>query len=87
MVDEVLENLSTVEEDMVEEILTQNSSSITPSGNTISLSGYALLNNPHFTGTPTAPTAAAGTNTTQIATTAFVQAAISAFEAELEALL
>lgn len=28
---------------------------------------------PAFTGTPTAPTAAAGTNTTQIATTAFVQ--------------
>lgn len=30
---------------------------------------------PAFTGTPTAPTASAGTNTTQIATTAFVQAA------------
>ena len=33
---------------------------------------------PTFTGTPKAPTAAAGTNTTQIATTAFVQSAISA---------
>ena len=32
---------------------------------------------PALTGTPTAPTAAAGTNTTQIATTAFVQTAIS----------
>lgn len=32
--------------------------------------------NPAFTGTPTAPTAAAGTNTTQLATTAFVQAAL-----------
>lgn len=30
---------------------------------------------PAFTGTPTAPTAAAGTNTTQIATTAFVKSA------------
>ena len=30
-----------------------------------------------FIGTPKAPTAAAGTNTTQIATTAFVQAAVS----------
>ena len=30
---------------------------------------------PSFSGTPTAPTAASGTNTTQIATTAFVQAA------------
>ena len=37
---------------------------------------FALKNNPAFTGTPTAPTAAAGTNTTQIATTAFVNTAI-----------
>lgn len=34
----------------------------------------ADLASPSFTGTPTAPTAAAGTNTTQIATTAFVLA-------------
>lgn len=34
----------------------------------------APLNSPAFTGTPTAPTAAAGTNTTQLATTAFVTA-------------
>ena len=33
-------------------------------------------NSPAFTGTPTAPTAAAGTNTTQVATTAFVSAAV-----------
>lgn len=39
---------------------------------------YALLASPAFTGTPTAPTAAAGTNTTQLATTAFVAAAVSA---------
>ena len=31
---------------------------------------------PTFTGTPAAPTAASGTNTTQIATTAFVAAAV-----------
>lgn len=37
----------------------------------------APLASPALTGTPTAPTANAGTNTTQIATTAFVQAAIS----------
>lgn len=37
----------------------------------------APLASPGFTGTPTAPTAAAGTNTTQLATTAFVQAAVS----------
>lgn len=38
---------------------------------------YATLSSPAFTGTPTAPTAASGTNTTQIATTAFVQDALS----------
>lgn len=37
----------------------------------------ADLASPTFTGTPTAPTATAGTNTTQIATTAFVQNAIA----------
>ena len=37
----------------------------------------ADLASPTFTGTPSAPTAASGTNTTQIATTAFVQSAIS----------
>lgn len=34
----------------------------------------APLNSPTFTGTPAAPTAAVGTNTTQLATTAFVTA-------------
>lgn len=38
----------------------------------------ADLASPAFTGTPTAPTATAGTNTTQIATTAFVKTAIDA---------
>ena len=38
---------------------------------------YAPLASPALTGTPTAPTAAAGTNTTQIATTAYVTNAIS----------
>ena len=37
----------------------------------------APLASPNFTGTPTAPTASSGTNTTQVATTAFVQAATS----------
>ncbi len=37
-----------------------------------------LYTAPALTGTPTAPTASGGTNTTQIATTAFVQAAIDA---------
>lgn len=39
---------------------------------------YANLMSPAFTGTPTAPTPALGTNTAQLATAAFVQAAISA---------
>lgn len=38
----------------------------------------ADLASPTLTGTPTAPTASAGTSTTQLATTAFVQAAVSA---------
>lgn len=37
-----------------------------------SISSKADTNSPSFTGTPLAPTASAGTNTTQIATTAFV---------------
>ena len=43
-----------------------------------SLAAAAPSANPAFTGTPTAPTAAQGTNTTQIATTAFVNAEIAA---------
>ncbi|MBV4492565.1 phage tail protein [Pseudomonas oryzicola] len=43
-----------------------------------SLSQKASLVSPILTGTPTAPTAAAGNNSTQLANTAFVQAAIAA---------
>lgn len=39
----------------------------------------ANLSSPALTGTPTAPTAAEGTNTTQIATTAYVQTELSGF--------
>ena len=42
----------------------------------VNLGTKANLASPTFTGTPKAPTAASGTNTTQIATTAFVQAAL-----------
>jgi hypothetical protein len=41
------------------------------------VSSKADLSNPQFLGTPFAPTASPGTNTTQIATTAFVDAAIT----------
>lgn len=40
--------------------------------------GYAPKASPEFTGIPTAPTANSGTNSTQIATTAFVKNAIAA---------
>lgn len=50
-------------------------------GSTIIIIGgastFAKLLSPAFTGTPIAPTAAGGTNTTQIATTAYVLAAIA----------
>ncbi len=42
------------------------------------VSGAAPLASPALTGTPTAPTATAGTNTTQLATTAFVQQEVPA---------
>jgi hypothetical protein len=42
------------------------------------ISTKANLVSPTFTGTPTAPTASPGTNTTQVATTAFVGAAVTA---------
>ena len=42
------------------------------------IASKADINSPTFTGTPAAPTASAGTNTTQLASTAFIQAAIAA---------
>lgn len=50
---------------------------------TLSQSQIAPLASPTFTGTPAAPTAALGTNTTQLATTAFVQAARNALLADV----
>jgi hypothetical protein len=54
-------------------LLTNDSGYITSSA----LSSYAPLASPTFTGTPAAPTASVDTNTTQIATTAFVVAQIT----------
>ena len=56
--------------------------SITAGANTIT-SSAAPFNSPAFTGVPTAPTAAQGTSTTQIATTAFVNTEIAADTAGL----
>lgn len=43
------------------------------------------MDSPALTSTPTAPTAASGTNTTQLATTAFVQNAVSGLASTLTA--
>ena len=43
------------------------------------LMGKIPLDSPAFTGTPTAPTAPLGTNTTQLATTEFVHQEIDAY--------
>lgn len=48
-------------------------------GTEVDLSGYAPLASPAFSGTPTAPTATKGTDSTQIATTAYVQAELADF--------
>jgi len=50
-------------------------------------STYAPIASPTFTGVPTAPTASAGTNTTQVATTAFVGTAVSNLVASAPAAL
>ena len=52
--------------------LTAGSATKDGSGNTITTT-YAPLASPALTGTPTAPTASAGNNSTQVATTAYVQ--------------
>jgi hypothetical protein len=49
------------------------------------VTGAAPLASPAFTGVPTAPTASAGTNTTQIATTAFDTAAVAVETSRAEA--
>jgi hypothetical protein len=54
---------------------------VTPGGHPVAkeseVTGFATIASPTFTGTPAAPTAAAATNTTQIATTAFVRTEIA----------
>lgn len=52
----------------------------TTAATTPDLSPYAPLASPAFTGVPTAPTASDGTNTTQIATTAFVASAVGSID-------
>jgi hypothetical protein len=54
------------------------SGAVTLNASDISAAGGALLASPAFTGAPTAPTAAPGASSAQLATTAFVMAAILA---------
>lgn len=51
--------------------------SLVTTGEKYTWNNKASTASPEFSGTPTAPTAASGTNTTQIATTAFVTSAIN----------
>jgi Chaperone of endosialidase len=53
------------------------SGAVTLQGNDLTAAGGALLASPAFTGTPSAPTAALGATTTQLATCAFVMNAAS----------
>jgi hypothetical protein len=50
---------------------------VTLTNNDVTAAGGAVVNSPAFTGVPTAPTAAVNTNTTQLATTAFVLAQLA----------
>lgn len=59
-------------------ILGSNGTTVDPSFQTATALGLTGTASPAFTGTPTAPTAALHTNTTQIATTAFVEGEIVA---------
>lgn len=59
------------------QINTRNASHSTTASYVDLPSVFAKLASPALTGTPTAPTASAGTNSTQIATTAFVSTAIT----------
>ena len=62
---------------MMQGAANQDLSNLTPTGQQ-KFDVKANIASPEFTGTPKAPTATAGTNTTQIATTEFVTAAVAA---------
>ncbi len=63
--------------DATEELLSHEDNTSNPHNTTAAQIGAAPLASPVFTGTPTAPTAATGTSSTQIATTAFVKNALN----------
>ena len=64
-------------------LLTDGSGNLSWGSPSADVSNKADVDSPTFTGTPAAPTAAQGTNTTQLATTAFVNSEIAADTASL----
>jgi len=68
-----------------EEILAKGGLLVGPEELPVTTGEYAPLHSPTFTGIPAGPTAAGGTNTTQLATTAFVHAAAAETVALAEA--
>lgn len=61
----------------------KNLLSVIKTAQTTALATKAPIDNPAFTGIPTAPTAVVGTDSTQIATTAFVKAAVDVVSGNL----
>jgi hypothetical protein len=73
----VLDGISYPDSDGTNGQVIQTNGSGVLSFGTIDLSSKADVASPTFTGTPAGPTASAGTNTTQLATTAFVTTAVA----------
>ncbi|WP_420064244.1 phage tail protein [Pectobacterium colocasium] len=72
-------NFSTTILNAIAEVKTDAASKLNAHASTLDAHPqYAPKASPTFTGTPTAPTAAAGANNTQLATTAFVKSAVAA---------
>jgi len=73
-----LDNVSVAFSEITSKPTTLSGYGITDGLTASDITGKADLASPTFTGTPAAPTATTGTNTTQLATTAFVQTELSA---------
>jgi len=73
----------------VADSITEDVTTVAPSQNAVfdALALKADLDSPVLTGTPTAPTASTGTNTTQIATTEFVKSEINSVLSAADALI
>lgn len=84
---DVIKVLSYLTSEGVEEAFDPQTSTAAVVGLDEALALKADLDSPELTGTPTAPTAEAGTETTQIATTAFVATAVNAAMTELDAVV